>query len=156
MDEKADNRAGTLLLDLRDTAGQARFQAFRNQELERLSPHACLICFSTVDQKSFVNARSGWIKLARTLFPRCPVVLVGTKSDLRGRGNGWEVDVNEAHRLAHKWNSQYIECSAYTGDKLKWLFDQVTLSRGIYLTSLKVIVLMLDPPRTSGCSCTII
>ena len=57
-------------------------------------------------------------------------MFVGTKDDLGGRSNSWEVDVNEAHRVAHKWNSQYIECSAYTGDMLKWRFEQVSLSPG--------------------------
>jgi Ras-related C3 botulinum toxin substrate 1 len=68
-------------LGLWDTAG--------SEEYDRLRPLAYpqtdvfLICFSLVDPKSFENVREKWYKEIRHHCPTTPIILVGTKMDLR-------------------------------------------------------------------------
>ena len=44
-----------------------------------------IICFSLVDKDSLINACTKWYREIRTLGPKCPTILVGTKMDLRDK-----------------------------------------------------------------------
>lgn len=113
-------------MELRDTAGQHKWDDFRKRELARLTPDVVLICFAINNRNSFINVGKRWIPEFEKCFPYCPFLLVGTKSDLR-------VDVPEedlitmeqAAKFAGKWNTQYIECSARSNEGVTFLFDQV-------------------------------
>ena len=42
-----------------------------------------ILCFSVVNPVSFHNIATKWIPQVRAVNPVCPIVLVGTQSDLR-------------------------------------------------------------------------
>lgn len=84
------------------------------------------VCFSIADLESFRNAETKWFKEVKQLAPRTPIVLIGTKLDLRDateskkRGKGHssqrptgQVTHKEAKKMAKKIGAiKYIECSA--------------------------------------------
>lgn len=84
------------------------------------------VCFSIADLESFRNAETRWFKEVKQLAPRTPIVLIGTKLDLRDateskkRGKGYssqrptgQVTHKEAKKMAKKIGAiKYIECSA--------------------------------------------
>ena len=43
-----------------------------------------LVCFSVLDQHSLDSVKSKWIPEVRRQCPSAPILLVGTKMDLRG------------------------------------------------------------------------
>ena len=88
-----------------------------------------LVCFSLIDKTSFKNAITSWVNEVQTLGPRCPLILVGTKSDLRAEyekmdnKKGLCVTTQEAMKAARE-NSffSYLECSAKTQSNLHEIF----------------------------------
>ena len=83
------------------------------------------VCFSIADVESFRNAEGRWYKEVKQLAPRTPIVLIGTKLDLREGENGkkrgkgdsqrpaGQVSHKEGKKLARKIGAiKYIECSA--------------------------------------------
>jgi small GTP-binding protein len=68
-------------LGLWDTASQEDYDRLR--PLSYPQTDVFLICFSLVDPKSFENVREKWYKEIRHHCPNTPVILVGTKLDLR-------------------------------------------------------------------------
>ncbi|KAJ5078321.1 gtp-binding protein rho4 [Anaeramoeba ignava] len=122
----------TYELNLWDTAGQ--------EDLDRLRPlsypdsHVVLICFAIDSHMSYDNVKLKWIKEVRHYCPKVPILLVGLKTDLRTdekvietlRENGKEPITNQQGeslgRDIKAW--KYVECSAKTGDNLKFVFEQ--------------------------------
>lgn len=51
-----------------------------------------LICFSLVSRDTLTHACTNWFKEVRQLGPKCPMILVGTKIDLREKINNSETD----------------------------------------------------------------
>ena len=83
------------------------------------------LCFSIADMESFRNAEGRWYKEVKQMAPRTPIVLIGTKLDLRdaeggkkrGKGDSQrpaeQVTHKEGKKLARKIGAiKYIECSA--------------------------------------------
>lgn len=79
------------------------------------------ICFSLVDKDSLTNACTKWYREVRQLGPKCPVILVGTKLDLKEQinasGNTQRMEAcvqyDEGKAQAKAFNfSGYVECSA--------------------------------------------
>lgn len=108
------------------------------EDYDRLRPlsypdtNVFLVCFSVVNQSSFENVRSKWVPEVRHHCPDVPIVLVGTKLDLRE-------DPETLKRLQEKQESPitleqgnkmkaeigafaYCECSARTQKGLKEVF----------------------------------
>lgn len=92
-----------------------------------------ILCFSLVNPVSFDNITSKWIPQIRAANPNCPIVLVGTQSDLRhsvdvlihlDQQGARPVLFNKARRLASRIRAHdYVECSALTQHNLKDVFD---------------------------------
>ena len=85
-----------------------------------------VLMFSVVDYASFVNAKAQWFVEARHHCPQTPILLVGTKSDLRGKqGNEWEVSRQQVDELVSELNlAGYVECSAKNGTGLRRVIDE--------------------------------
>ncbi|ELR13186.1 cell division control protein 42, putative [Acanthamoeba castellanii str. Neff] len=103
-----------------------------------------IACFSLVDSDSFHNITNRWVKELREHCPGAPVLLVGTKLDLRSdtgvvkqlQSTGKKViSTQEGQKLAHEIKAvKYVECSALTQQGVKTVFDEalrtVIKSRG--------------------------
>ena len=102
-----------------------------------------LVCFSVQDQHSLDCVKSKWIPEVRRQCPSAPILLVGTKMDLRGTkaevstkkvGSGRYViklRVNcrlQAQNIAKAFHCNYYECSALRGVGLRNLFDEAVRS----------------------------
>ena len=93
-----------------------------------------LICFSIISPHSFDNVKSKWWPEIQHHAPGVPIILVGTKSDLRNDPNmaaqlaakGLRVvSIEEAQQRAREIGAVgYMECSALTQEGLKTVFDE--------------------------------
>ena len=74
-----DNEA--VNIGLWDTAGQEDYDRLR--PLSYPQTDVFLICFSIVNPASFENVRTKWFSEIKYYCPEIPIILVGTKVDLR-------------------------------------------------------------------------
>ena len=134
-----DNYSASVMVDgkpislgLWDTAGQEDYDRLR--PLSYPQTDVFLICFSIVSPPSFDNVKAKWYPEIEHHAPNVPIILVGTKLDLRD--DKATVDGLRAKRMepvsyeqalmvskdirAHK----YLECSALTQRNLKSVFDE--------------------------------
>jgi small GTP-binding protein len=68
-------------LSLWDTAGREEFKQVRT--LSYANAHAIALCFSVASPDSFVSVKSAWVAELARHAPATPILLVGTKIDLR-------------------------------------------------------------------------
>ncbi|KAL2180881.1 P-loop containing nucleoside triphosphate hydrolase protein [Thermothelomyces heterothallicus CBS 202.75] len=118
-------------LGLWDTAGQEDYDRLR--PLSYPQTDVFLICFSVVSPPSFDNVADKWHPEISHHAPGVPIVLVGTKIDMRD-------DPETIQKLAEKKMSpilyeqgiqcarqikacKYVECSALTQKNLAGVFD---------------------------------
>lgn len=134
-----DNYAVNVLVDgqqinlqLWDTAGQEDYAKLR--PLSYPGTEVFVLCFSLVSPISLENVRNVWVPEVRQYCPGVPLVLVGTKSDLRDqfeqhadeyRKNGMEpVYTQTGENMKKTINAaEYIECSARMQTNLKEVFE---------------------------------
>ena len=114
-----------------DTAGQEEYDRLR--PLSYPQTDVFLVCFSVISPASFENVRSKWVPELAHHNADTPLILVGTKSDLRGdsaveaqlsKKGLTMVSKSDAQDLAEEMGAKhYMECSALTQDGLKTVFD---------------------------------
>lgn len=123
-------------LGLWDTSGSADFNELR--PLSYPGTDAFIVCFSIIDPVSLKDVQEKWYPEIRAHCPTSPIILVGTKLDLRTKPevianlkkNGQEPVTNELGAAmgvtigAYK----YIECSALTQDNLQEVFHETVRS----------------------------
>lgn len=119
-------------LGLWDTAGQEDYDRLR--PLSYPQADVFLVCFSVVSPASYENVKAKWIPEIRHHCPGAPIILIGTKTDLRedrqtlaklrsrlaapvSYAQGLAL-VQQVHAL------KYLECSARTQRGLKQVFDE--------------------------------
>ena len=119
-------------LGLWDTPGQEDYDRLR--PLSYTKTDIFLACFSTISPDSLDNVRDRWVHELRHHCPKVPIMLVGTKIDLRE-------DEETINRLAERRLApvsqqrgmqiaeeikaiKYLECSALTQTGIKALFDE--------------------------------
>jgi len=134
-----DNYSANVMVDgkpvnlgLWDTAGQEDYDRLR--PLSYPQTDVFLICFSIISPNSFENVKSKWWPEIQHHAPGVPLILVGTKSDMRNdpamqaqlASKGLKVvSVEEAQQRARDIGAvSYMECSALTQDNLKTVFDE--------------------------------
>jgi len=134
-----DNYSANVMVDGRpvnlglwDTAGQEDYDRLR--PLSYPQTDVFLICFSIISPHSFENVKSKWWPEIQHHCPDVPIILVGTKSDLRNDPNMTQqlaskglrmVSLEEAGIRAREVGAVcYMECSALTQEGLKNVFDE--------------------------------
>jgi Ras-related C3 botulinum toxin substrate 1 len=93
-----------------------------------------LICFSLVSPASFENVRAKWFPEVSHHCPNTPIILVGTKLDLRDdRETNEKLKEKRLSPVSYTQGLQmqkeigavkYLECSALTQKGLKTVFDE--------------------------------
>merc|ERR1712154_695370 len=136
-----DNYSANVMVDgqpvslgLWDTAGQEDYDRLRPLSYPQTDVFLCV--FSVVSKTSLLNVKNKWIPEIREHCPGAPVLLVGTKSDLRddpdtqatlAHKNLTMVTPEEAETMRKQIKAvQYCECSALTQLGLKQVFDEAT------------------------------
>ncbi|KAJ8037339.1 Ras-related protein Rac1 [Holothuria leucospilota] len=119
-------------LGLWDTAGQEDYDRLR--PLSYPQTDVFLVCFSIVSPVSFENVRAKWIPEVKHHCPSSPVILIGTKLDLREDPATVEkLRTRHLQPISHVQGLQmqkdvgavkYMECSALTQKGLKNVFEE--------------------------------
>merc|ERR1712241_52002 len=139
-----DNYAANVTVDgkpinlgLWDTAGQDDYDRLR--PLSYPETNVFLVCFSVTSTASLGNVESKWIPEVNHHCPGTPIILVGTKADLREdpaelerlKDKGLTVVNEESVKKIIKEQKtkgvkvvKYIECSAIVQKNLKNVFDE--------------------------------
>ena len=125
-----DNKA--ISLALWDTAGQEDYDRLR--PLSYPQTDVFLVCFSVISPASYENIRAKWIPELQHHCPDAPVILVGTKMDLRNDKQALAtlrdkklqpLTTQQGIQLAKEIKAvKYQECSALTQEGLKKVFDE--------------------------------
>jgi len=134
-----DNYSANVMVDgkpinlgLWDTAGQEDYDRLR--PLSYPQTDVFLICFSLVNPPSFENVKAKWHPEVQHHCPNTPIILVGTKLDLRDEPNTTNaLREKKLQSISHAMGLQrakdlnavkYLECSAFTQKNLKAVFDE--------------------------------
>ncbi len=135
-----DNYAANVMVDGRvvnlglwDTAGQDDYDRLR--PLAYPATDVFLLLYSVISPVTLENVKAKWAPEIRRHCPGAPVLLVGTKSDLRSDANVQAamsqrglrmVDTAEAEKVAQDIGAAaHFECSALTQESLKAVFDEL-------------------------------
>jgi len=134
-----DNYSANVMVDgkpinlgLWDTAGQEDYDRLR--PLSYPQTDVFIICFSVSSTASFKNVYNKWSPEIMHHAPGVPIILVGTKSDLRKdiafaeelrSKNLQYVYRGQAEQMVQRICAvKYLECSALTQEGLKSVFDE--------------------------------
>jgi len=154
-----DNYSANVMVDgkpinlgLWDTAGQEDYDRLR--PLSYPQTDVFLVCFSVISSSSFENVKTKWVPEIQHHAPNVPILLVGTKSDLRKDDNTIKqlnsrqqimVTVEAAQRMAKEIGAvNFLECSALTQEGLKQVFDDA------------IRAAMSKPNKPSGKKCNLL
>ena len=95
-----------------------------------------LICFSIGSQSSFQNVKAKWVPEIRNHSQHTPIILVGTKLDLRNENSSLNkrerdkrkeqpIKYSQSKKLAKKIGAiKYVECSALIQHSLNEVFEE--------------------------------
>ena len=134
-----DNYSANVMVDnkpinlgLWDTAGQEDYDRLR--PLSYPQTDVFLACFSIISPASFENVKAKWYPEINHHCPNVPILVVGTKLDLREDKATIErlaekklapVTHQQGLQLAKEIKAaKYLECSALTQKGLKAVFDE--------------------------------
>ncbi|KAG2212363.1 hypothetical protein INT47_001724 [Mucor saturninus] len=134
-----DNYSANVMVDgkpinlgLWDTAGQEDYDRLRPLSYPQTDVFLC--CFSLISPPSFENVKTKWYPEISHHAPNIPIILVGTKLDLREDRDTIErlrekrmapISYAQGLVMAKDIGSvKYLECSALTQKGLKNVFDE--------------------------------
>eukprot|EP00326_Haptolina_ericina_P014198 CAMPEP_0181206776 /NCGR_PEP_ID=MMETSP1096-20121128/21220_1 /TAXON_ID=156174 ORGANISM="Chrysochromulina ericina, Strain CCMP281" /NCGR_SAMPLE_ID=MMETSP1096 /ASSEMBLY_ACC=CAM_ASM_000453 /LENGTH=196 /DNA_ID=CAMNT_0023297707 /DNA_START=62 /DNA_END=652 /DNA_ORIENTATION=- len=134
-----DNYSANVMVDgkpinlgLWDTAGQEDYDRLR--PLSYPQTDVFLVAFSLISRSSFENVKAKWWPELKHHSPGAPMILVGTKLDLRSDPNTVQklkeknqtpISGEEGLEMANNIGAvKYLECSALTQKGLKTVFDE--------------------------------
>ncbi|KAK9455988.1 P-loop containing nucleoside triphosphate hydrolase protein [Dipodascopsis uninucleata] len=155
-----DNYSANVMVDskpinlgLWDTAGQEDYDRLR--PLSYPQTGVFLICFSLVSPPSFENVRNKWYPEISHHAPNTPLILVGTKLDLREDKETIDklkekrmnpISYQQGLQMAKEIHAvKYLECSALTQKGLKNVFDE----------AIRAVLMPAQPPKKQK-KCTIL
>uniref|UniRef100_UPI0037E7EDDA rho-related GTP-binding protein RhoG-like n=1 Tax=Semicossyphus pulcher TaxID=241346 RepID=UPI0037E7EDDA len=143
----------TVSLNLVDTAGSGDYDHLRPLSYHQVN--VILICFSIASPASYDNVKRKWHPEIKHHCPNVPILLVGTKSDLRDdqevlenlrEQNQITVTQQQGTELAKQIKAvKYVECASINQDGLDKVFDEAVrafLSYTTTITTKKPCVLM--------------
>ncbi|ROL52004.1 Ras-related C3 botulinum toxin substrate 1 [Anabarilius grahami] len=120
-------------LALWDTSGAEEYDRLR--PLQYPQTDVVLICFSLVNPDSFGKVREKWFPEVRHFCPNTPIILIGTKLDLRDDKDTIEklkkmkltpITYAEGLDMTQEIGAvNYLECSALKQTGIKKVFDEV-------------------------------
>lgn len=123
----------TVNLEFIDSSGSEVYDSFR--PLCYNGVNIFIICFSIASPTSYENVKKKWFPEVKHHCPNVPIVLVGTKTDLRDNQqileklkeqNQITVTQQQGNEMAKQINAvKYVECAAVTQDGLDDVFDEV-------------------------------
>ncbi|KAI9776023.1 MAG: Rho GTPase protein rac1 [Geoglossum umbratile] len=165
-----DNYSASVMVDgkpislgLWDTAGQEDYDRLR--PLSYPQTDVFLICFSIVSPPSFDNVKAKWFPEIEHHAPGVPIILVGTKLDLREdpdtldslRNKKMEpVSYEQAIIVSKEIRAtKYLECSALTQRNLKSVFDEAIRYNyflGLQEEGADCVIRQSCPEPSSSCS----
>eukprot|EP01086_Lenisia_limosa_P012449 TRINITY_DN40788_c0_g1_i1.p1 TRINITY_DN40788_c0_g1~~TRINITY_DN40788_c0_g1_i1.p1 ORF type:complete len:186 (-),score=56.55 TRINITY_DN40788_c0_g1_i1:60-617(-) len=126
-------------LGLWDTAGQEDYDRLR--PLSYPGTDVFLLCFSLTSKNSYDNALAKWYPEVVQHAPGVPIILVGTKVDLREE-NPEAITTQQGQEMAKRISAvDYKECSARTRDGLKEVFDH----------AVKAVLFKEEAPKKKKC-----
>ena len=112
------------------------------------------MCFSIDNPESFDNITEKWTPEMNQFCPGVPVIVVGTKKDLRhnsdvikmlGKKQRAPVTSHEGKDVCMKMNGyMYLECSAKSNEGVKEVFETATTAA------------LYGPKKGQGCPCVIL
>lgn len=134
-----DNYEATIIVEgkevkfsLWDTAGQEGYARIRTLSYPKTD--IFLLCFSVANYPSYMNVKDRWHTEIRHHCPEVPIILVGTKIDLRtdqetleelSKAGKQPIIAQEGIQMAQEIQAiKYLECSALTRQGLKNVFDE--------------------------------
>lgn len=155
-----DNYTANMMVDLIpvslglwDTAGQEDYDRLR--PLSYPQTDVFLICFSVVSPSSYENVLTKWHPEIKHHCPDAPIILVGTKIDLRENKEAIgglaaqglsPIKREQGMKMANKVRAvKYMECSALTQRGLKQVFEEAVRA-----------VLQPQPPRKIRNKCQLL
>jgi small GTP-binding protein len=119
-----------------DTAGQEGYARIRTLSYPKTD--IFLLCFSVDNHPSLVNVKDRWHKEIQQHCPTAPIILVGTKIDLRddqktiddlAKQDKAPITEEMGAAMAEDIGAiKYLECSALTRKGLKGVFDEALQS----------------------------
>lgn len=122
----------TVTLNLLDSAGSKDYDHLRPLSYNQVS--VIIICFSIASPTSFDNVKLKWHPEIKHHCPKVPILLVGTKSDLRNDQQALETlkDQNQTPvtreqgiKLAKQIKAvKYLECASINQEGLDEVFDE--------------------------------
>jgi len=112
-----------ITLGLWDTAGSTEFDSLR--PISYPGTDAFMVCYSITDPNSLQCVEERWVPEITQCCPGTPIILIGTKLDLRSKQDSGLVDIKDAEKVAKQIDATvHIECSALTQEKLSDVFQQ--------------------------------
>ncbi|XP_039123344.1 rac-like GTP-binding protein 7 [Dioscorea cayenensis subsp. rotundata] len=119
----------TVNLGLWDTAGQEDYNRLR--PLSYRGADVFLMAFSLISKASYENIHKKWVPELKHYSPNVPIVLVGTKLDLRDdlqflsdHQSVTPISTAQGEELKRMIGAvAYIECSSKTQQNVKTVFD---------------------------------
>ncbi|XP_046735636.1 ras-like GTP-binding protein RhoL isoform X1 [Diprion similis] len=123
-----DNYADNICVDgqefnmvLWDTAGQEDYERLR--PLSYPNTDCFLLCFSISARSSYENVASKWYPEIKHHCPNVPIVLVGTKGDLRNKEDTDVITPADCKKMKKRIKAyKYVECSAIKSEGLEEVF----------------------------------
>jgi len=97
-----------------DTAGQETYDTLRKSVVYALNIDVFVLCYAINDERSYKNVIEQWIPELKQNAANKPVILVGTKSDLRKtQDTSKMLSLCDGLELKHDIGAkQFFECSA--------------------------------------------
>jgi len=116
-----------------DTAGQEDYDKVRHASYR--DSDIALLLFSVVSPASYENLKGKWFPEVRKFCPDIPIILVGTKNDLRNdeaqlqklsKNNKKPITEEDAWSLVKKYSAvTYVECSSVNQSGVRDVFFEV-------------------------------
>jgi small GTP-binding protein len=121
-----DFEGNQIPLGIWDTAGQEEYDKLRPTSYP--GTNVFIVCYSVVAPASLNNVEKKWVPEIRSYNSKAPIILVGTKTDMRDEMIGsTALTPEDGLRVMDKYTIQaasFFECSAKTQYGLKDIFKE--------------------------------